>query len=318
MIDPRSLARILGGDVLGRDNMGRDRILAPGPGHRQGDRSLLVTVDPTARDGFLVYPYSPRDTQFQCRDYVLSRVGGPLPQEHATKYSRQSWRPVVRRDEDERRRYALSLWDVGTDPRGTVVERYLQLRGLSLPDDLRGSVLRYHAALRISPAIAAKHPELGLSGRTFPGLLALFRDIYSDVPSAVLRTFLTGDGSFIDRAMVGPVRGCAIKLDPDENVTYGLHIGEGLETCLAARMEGFRPIWAVGNAGAIGAFPVLSGIDCLSIIVDNDHNETGQQASRDCSERWTSAGREVRRIIPNISGQDFNDIINGRKGKHAG
>jgi Toprim domain len=180
-----------------------------------------------------------------------------------------------------------------------------------------GTVLRYHPALRIAPAIAAKHPELGLSGRTFPGLLALFRDIHTNAPSAVLRTFLTSNGGFIDRAMVGPVRGCAIKLDADENVTHGLHIGEGLETCLAAGFLSFWPIWALGNAGAIRTFPVLAGIECLNIIVDNDHNETGQQAARDCSARWTSAGREVRRFIPNISGQDFNDIIT-RKGKHAG
>src|SRR5262249_30329268 len=116
----------------------------------------------------------------------------------------------------------------------------------------------------------------------------------------------------------GPVRGCAIKLDPDENVTYGLHIGEGLETCLAAALRGFRPIWVLGNANAIRAFPILSGIECLNIIVDNDIGGTGQGAALDCAERWTSAGCEVRRVIPKISGHDFNDILITKRGKHAG
>src|SRR3954453_2474967 len=41
----------------------------------------------------------------------------------------------------------------------------------------------------------------------------------------------------------------AIKLDPDEDVTSGLVIGEGLETTLSARQVGLRPAWALGSAG---------------------------------------------------------------------
>ena len=57
--------------------------------------------------------------------------------------------------------------------------------------------------------------------------------------------------------MLGRAKGAAIKLDPDDDVTLGLHIGEGIETCLAARQLGYRPVWALGSAGAIAAFPVL-------------------------------------------------------------
>ena len=55
--------------------------------------------------------------------------------------------------------------------------------------------------------------------------------------------------------MLGPVRGAAIKLDGDAEVAEGLHIGEGLETCMAARALGFKPVWAVGSAGGIQTFP---------------------------------------------------------------
>ena len=56
---------------------------------------------------------------------------------------------------------------------------------------------------------------------------------------------------------MGPVGGAAIKLDADEDVLGGLHIGEGIETCMAARMLGLRPAWALGSAGEIAKFPVL-------------------------------------------------------------
>ena len=56
----------------------------------------------------------------------------------------------------------------------------------------------------------------------------------------------------------------AIKLDADENVEQGLHIGEGIETCLAGRQLDFKPCWALGSAGAIRGFPVLSGIEALT------------------------------------------------------
>ena len=66
--------------------------------------------------------------------------------------------------------------------------------------------------------------------------------------------------------MLGRARDAAIKLDADENVTLGLHIGEGVETCLAAWLAGFRPVWALGSAGAIATFPVLSGIEAITVL----------------------------------------------------
>jgi len=75
-------------------------------------------------------------------------------------------------------------------------------------------------------------------------------------------------------------------------------------------MLGFVPMWVVGSAGAIASFPVLSGIECLTILTDNDkpHPTTGktpgQTAALECSKRWTDAGCEVRRIVPKFVGED--------------
>jgi hypothetical protein len=72
---------------------------------------------------------------------------------------------------------------------------------------------------------------------------------------------------------------------------------------------GFRPAWALGDAGSVRKFPVLSGIECLTIIVDNDENGAGQRSALECSSRWTSAGREVFRVVPEHPGHDINDVI---------
>jgi putative DNA primase/helicase len=161
----------------------------------------------------------------------------------------------------------LALWRQAVDPRGTIVETYLNSRALDLGDDLAGEVLRWH-------------PRIG-------AMLALFRDIVTDEPRAVSRTFLDREGRKLSRKFFGPVGGAAIKLDPDDAVTQGLHIGEGIETCMAARQLELRPTWALGSTGAIGAFPVLSGIECLTLLAERD--EASSRAVEACAARWFQA-----------------------------
>lgn len=121
--------------------------------------------------------------------------------------------------------------------------------------------------------------------------------------------YLTQTGEKIGRRTLGPKTGAAIKLSADEDVTMELAVGEGLETVFSVMQLGFSPAWALGDAGNVRAFPVLSGIECLTIIVDNDENGTGQRAALGCSSRWTGAGREVLRVIPDRRGDDLNNIV---------
>jgi hypothetical protein len=72
---------------------------------------------------------------------------------------------------------------------------------------------------------------------------------------------------------------------------------------------GQRPAWALGGTSELKSFPVLSGIEALTILVDNDANRAGQNAAVQCSARWLEAGREVFRAIPNHTGDDFNDVL---------
>ena len=143
---------------------------------------------------------------------------------------------------------------------------------------------------------------------TLRAMLALFRNIVTNEPQAISRTFLDHRWQKRERKFLGPVGGAAIKLDADEGVLGGLHIGEGIETCMAARMLGLRPAWALGSAGAIKAFPVLSGIECLTLL--REHDEANKRASDACAAVWVAAEREVINIRP-IAGKDINDSIRG-------
>ena len=128
-------------------------------------------------------------------------------------------------------------------------------------------------------------------------MVALFRDVVTNDPKAIHRIALATDGVSIEKRMLGPVGGAAVKIDADENVEYGLTIAEGIETALAARMKGYCPCWALGHAGAIRNFPVLDGIESLTIMVDNDPADqrgrrAGDEAATECWHRWNAAGRE--------------------------
>jgi hypothetical protein len=182
---------------------------------------------------------------------------------------------------------ALKLWLEGVDPRVPLVEKYLADRRLDLSEDLAGAVLRWH-------------PGAG-------ALIALFRNILTNEPQAISRTFLDREGRKLRRMFLGPTGGAAVKLDADEAVLEGLHGGEGVETCMAARQGwDLRPTWALGSAGAIAAFPVLNGIEVLTLLKERD--EASARAVEECGGRWHAAGREVL-INETDFGKDLNDEL---------
>src|SRR5262249_33546321 len=158
---------------------------------------------------------------------------------------------------------------------GTLAETYLvRVRGIDVdqisePDE----VLRFET----------RCPFRGEN--RLPCLVALIRGIASDAPQAIQRTALDAEGRKIDRRGLGPKTGGAVKLWPDANVTQGLVVGEGLETTAAAatRIEHrgtlLQPAWALIDRVNLRDFPVLSGVDGLTILVDHDESGDGQKAA---------------------------------------
>jgi putative DNA primase/helicase len=200
----------------------------------------------------------------------------------------------------------LRIWKEAVPIAGTLAEAYLtrtRLQGgrglVALPPGIGGAVLRFH---RSCPYGDARRPCM----------IALMRDIHTNEPRAIQRTALTADGHKIGRMTLGPKTGAAIKLSDDAAVETRLAIGEGLETVLSGMVFGYTPAWAVGDAAELEDFPVLSGIDLLTIVVDNDPVEKGQRgqnAALKCSKRWTDAGRLVLRALPQRPGADMNDVL---------
>jgi putative DNA primase/helicase len=199
---------------------------------------------------------------------------------------------------------AWLLWCESTPARGTIVERYLASRGLILPepqDD--GCVLRFH------PACPRRAPDREGRIERHPAMVALLTDPLKGLPRGLHRTFLRSDGTdrLRDRkgkAMLGETG--VVRLSRDDNVTLGLGIAEGIETALSVMQRfGWWPVWAATSAGAIRTFPVLPGVETLTIFADAD--VAGISAGQTAARRWGAAGRSVRILRPPVG--DFNDLV---------
>jgi putative DNA primase/helicase len=298
MDDASTIARALGGKRIGRDWM------AKCPAHDERTASLAIRDGAT---GVLVHCFAgcPQGAVID----ALARCGlwdRPRSPSRSTLRPTPSPRPISRpADEAVRIEAARRIWHQAHDPRGTLGERYLNSRELELDEDLAGRVLRFHPACPWGKGVKA------------PCLVAAFRPVRNGPgeegpPSAIIRIGLTPEGVKLSKGgdgkrMLGPVGGCAIKLDADEDVTLGLGITEGLETGLAVRATGWRPVWVFGSAGAISKLEPITGVETLTIFAD--HDATGLGVAQVCAERWQAAGREAFIRWPSGLGHDYADEV---------
>ncbi len=266
-------------------------------------------VDDEAAGGFRVHSHS-EDPFTLCRDYVAERLG--LPNDYWRRGNASCTRPKFqqrdpRSDDGDQWRIdrALDIWRGSQDAAGTIVDRYLASRGLALPDNA-ADVLRFH------PQCPWGDKATGRNIRV-PAMIAAMRQIQGNAITAVHRTRLTPGGIKVDRMMLGRAAGSVVKIDPDDAVTLSINIGEGIETCLAARAMGFSPAWATGSAGGIRAFPILSGVDVMTIFAEND--PTNAAATHACRDRWLRADRDVD-VVHSLFGKDLNDALKAWDG-HA-
>ena len=172
----------------------------------------------------------------------------------------------------------------------------------------RSMMMSPAATLRFHSRTPWRNETTGQTDRV-PALIAAFRSLDDDEITAIHRIALTPDGHKLGRRMLGLVQRAAIKLD--NHIDDELAVGEGVETCLAARMLGIRPTWALGSVGMISHFPLLPGIRTLRLIGEAD--AASEHAIALCGERWQRAGRRVRVIKPALNCKDLNDAL----GAHA-
>jgi len=268
---------------------GEHRLTCPHCSRGKRDKTLGVTVD---ADGAGVAHC------FRCEyveTYRPERPGSGLqskPQRHQAQQARRVVTPQQQKHEtlnDAGR----ALWKTTRaitpeSPAG----RYLIARRCKLPPP--GSHLRELAAHR--------HP----SGHVGPCMVALLTDFETGDARSLHFTWL-GEGG--KKADVSPPRlllaghakaGAVCRLWPDEYVSGGLGLAEGIETALSLA-HGYEPTWAAIDAGNLAALPVLLGIECLLIACDRD--PAGEKAARACAQRWADAGVAVK-----ITWQEVNDL----------
>lgn len=207
--------------------------------------------------------------------------------------------------------YGRDIWSDARPLAGTIGEQYLKARRCVLPPadgDLRFIAAPPYPKLGATPEERAAQPDF-----TGPALVALVTDIATGEPIGLHRTWICADGTKANtpgpaRLLLGGHRkqGGVIRLWPDEAVTSGLALCEGIETALSLA-HAFRPVWSAIDAGNMAGLPVLDGIECLTIGADND--AAGIAAAQKLGRRWADAGRTVSIVRPARAGLDLNDVI---------
>lgn len=229
---------------------------------------------------------------------------------------RQAWerkkereRAAAEREEAKKVGSAGAIWRSTLPLPGSLAEIYLLARGLPPSDDPN---LRFH------PRLPHK-----ASGESFPALVGRVQGP-DGAGRAVWRIFLKPDGS--DKAFgkdsqhdaklgFGPAGGGAVRLG-GEGATIG--IGEGIETCLAARILDHRyPIWAGLSTSGIVSFEPPAFVERILIFPDGDkpkrrdgvdYGPPGMQAALKLKARMDDCGLSCAIIEPPVRG-DYLDVL---------
>jgi DNA polymerase len=242
----------------------------------------------------------------------LTRVEGMTKAEAIAALQDWSGPVTIDQQQDVASRTALAkeIWLAAQPIAGTIGERYLsETRGIDvgkLPPTIEDA-LRFH-------------PRCVFGARAcHPCIIALMRDPVTAVPTGIHRIGLAVENGAViklDRMALGRM---GVVMFWPKNSGGQLVIGEGIETVLAAATRiSFEnapliPAWSAVARGGLGRLPVLSRVERLILLVDNDENGEGQRAVAHCRQTWIAAGRTVAALIPKQAGWDFNDAVLGRK-----
>ncbi len=296
MTTAKKITQSLGGSWHGRYG------LVPGPGHSQNDRSLQITDGANGR--IIVNSFAGDDWR-QCRAYIAS-LGFKIDGNRDCKYRHDVIdRNRTKAEDKKKSEYALKIYAQCQSAAGSPVEIYLHSRGVALPAD---APIFYH------PACPNKKMRL-------PAMVCPITNIDTQEVIGLHRTFIRPDGSGKadipkkdQKKMLGFSKGGVIRLSPQEHVTNGLGITEGIEDGLSILGIGWSPVWVALNSKGIEKIPVIAGVDSLTIFADHDTpkkdgSRPGQDSALKCARRWSQAGREVTIYTPNKRGADWNKTL---------
>jgi hypothetical protein len=192
--------------------------------------------------------------------------------------------------------------------RGSIGEAYLkEKRGIDT--EAIADVLARVEAIGWHPSVYFNEEGHALHGRRLGCIVGTMTDAVTARPTgAISRTCLDANGRKVGKAKTLGSPAGIVRLSDDADVLGGLFVAEGLETALSAMAIGLRPIWSTGSTALMSSFPLLSGIECLTLIADHDANGAGERAALEAKARWLGAGREVRVLRRGKVG-DLNDAV---------
>jgi len=180
------------------------------------------------------------------------------------------------------------LWGMAYDARGTVVERYLRSRGITVIPDILGFVPSYGPD-RL-PAMLA---PFGIAGEPEPGTY----EININAIVGTHATLLTPNGrkAPVDRSnrVLGRGHDAPLMLVPP-NDGLGLIVTEGIEDALSAHQVTGLGAWAAGSAGQLPGLArhVPDWIETVTIVEDD--NPAGRAGCRALGDALERRGIEVR------------------------
>jgi hypothetical protein len=184
-----------------------------------------------------------------------------------------------RRDRECRIEIVRRVWNGARNARGSLVERYLRSRGITVLPPL---------SLRWMPSL--RRPD-GTHAAAMVGRV----DNFDGELTGISRTWLDRGTDRTwrrrDRASLGWIAGGAVRLAPAAET---LLIAEGIETALAGMQTSGLPGWAALSAGGIERLILPDAVRDVLIAVDRDANGTGERAARAAAARWLAEDRRVR------------------------
>ncbi|WP_024342638.1 DUF7146 domain-containing protein [Bradyrhizobium japonicum] len=198
---------------------------------------------------------------------------------------------------------ARRLFAISSPIEGTMVETYLQRRGIARIN--HGGSLRFHPRCYY-------RPDEHLPTETWPAMIACVTDLEGRI-TGVHRTWLDPDGfdrvrlgkAPIDtpRRAMGDLLGNAVRFGVVDDV---LAAGEGIETMLSLRnVLPTLPMTAALSANHLSAMLLPSGLRRLYIARDADAAGDAVQAT--LTQRAEAVGVEVIALSPRLG--DFNEDL---------
>lgn len=268
--------------------VGNHRIECPSCGRGGRDKTAGLTIE---RDGKGVV-HCFRCAYVETHRSTNSSISTQYARKAETNHTQKSQPAKHEKLSD----WGMDLWHA-CHPLGGMAVQYLRNRRCVIPPE--SGHLRWHPTL--------KHPN----GYVGPALVALITDVLTGKHLSLHRTWITPVGKAdLDppRLLLGnhAIAGGCIRLWPDEDVTYGLGIAEGIETALSLAWA-YSPVWATIDAGHMAQFPLLDGIE--SLVIAQDQDPAGMAAASICSRRWAEDGREV--LVTRQAANDLNDELMG-------